>query len=68
MSNFVLGDYNDAVPMRVSSSKSYTLDELEQLARECVEEIQGGTTEQIAISILLTWLHKREREVGDEAV
>lgn len=53
----------------VSSSKSYTLDDLTRLATEWITE-QEGDTEMLkwTFSIFLEWARKREREVGDELV
>lgn len=53
-----------------ASSKSYTLDELEQLAEEWIVSLKVGETEDRVlrwrISTLIAWARKREREVGDD--
>lgn len=55
--------------VKVSSSKSYTLDELQQLGKD-YRDTSGLTEDDRVISILvlsrfLAWARKREREVGD---
>lgn len=51
---------------RLQSSNSYTLDELEQLARQWLE-VPGDDDlpERLSLSNFLLWARKREREVGD---
>lgn len=54
--------------LKIASSPSYTLAEIEQLTREFVAEQEGDTDMlQWTFSIWLAWLAKREREVGDGA-
>lgn len=66
-------DHDDVIRQhRVSPSKSYTLDELERLAREFNNEQEHQDEHpiglQLVLSLFLAWARKREREVGDATV
>lgn len=56
--------------LKVASSPSYTLKEIEVLAREYVAEMENSENGQqdinlrLTISSILAWLKRREREVG----
>ena len=43
----------------------YTLDELEQLAREWCDESHTSVQDRLVVSTMISWARKREREVGD---
>lgn len=49
--------------------KSYTLDDLEQLAREFITQQQHQseypTRLQLVLSLFIQWARKREKEAGD---
>lgn len=52
-----------------SSAPSYTVEELETLARGWIDSLKVGDTEQEVMnwrfSTFLAWLARREREMGD---
>lgn len=46
------------------SPPSYTLAEIEQLARTYTTEAANRTTDELVLSLFLTWLAKREQGKG----
>lgn len=43
----------------------YTLDELEQLARQWCDEFDANDVARLTVSTLIAWARRREKEVGD---
>ena len=53
-------EYHDCKPP--SLPPSYTLEEIEALAREYVDEAVNRTTDQLVLSLFVQWLARKERE------
>lgn len=48
--------------LRSITQRQYTLGEIEQLAREYADDYHLSIQDRVAVSTLLAWLRKRERE------
>ena len=63
-----VNDRSEALRQVKPSSPSYTLKEIEALAREFCDEMAAGdanliqTDVRLCLSLLITWLARRERE------
>ena len=48
--------------VKVSASKAYTLDEIEQLAKQWADEAHAHLADRLVVSSLLLWLQEQEKK------